>query len=123
MLLWGAAFGAAAVMLGAFGAHSLKATLQARDRVDVFETAVRYQMYHALALLLLGTLMMRFDGKLLKRAALCWVAGVLLFSGSLYVICFASIGLFGLVTPLGGLLLVAGWVCLLLNSWTPEHLS
>ncbi len=115
MLQIGAIYGAIAVGVGAFGAHALKASLQAAGRFDTFETAVRYQFYHALALLAVGILLSRADpgaAKWLTWAGYAFAAGVLIFSGSLYTICFTGITKFGAVAPIGGLLMIAGWVLL-----------
>jgi uncharacterized membrane protein YgdD (TMEM256/DUF423 family) len=102
-----ALLGALTVAIGAFGAHGLRPMLEASGRFETFETAVRYQFYHVLALLAVGVLAMA------KPAAL-WLGGILIFSGSLYAICFTGITKFGAVAPLGGLLLIAGWIRLLL---------
>lgn len=111
-LLWAAAMGCLAVAIGAFGAHALKPLLIKNGRVDTFELAVRYQFYHTLALLGTGVLIGQFHSKLLHFAALLFVLGIFLFSGSLYVLCFTGISSWGAVTPLGGLLFVAGWLLL-----------
>ncbi len=111
-----ALLGAITVGIGAFGAHGLRAMLEASGRFDTFETAVRYQFYHTLALLAVGVLAVarpELRGPLGTTAAL-WLGGILVFSGSLYAICFTGITKFGAVAPLGGLLLIAGWVWLLL---------
>jgi uncharacterized membrane protein YgdD (TMEM256/DUF423 family) len=109
-----AVLGALTVAIGAFGAHGLRPMLEASGRAETFETAVRYQFYHTLALLALGVLATaRPDLRGLDTAALLWAAGVVVFSGSLYAICFTGITKFGAVAPLGGLLLIAGWARLL----------
>ena len=110
-----AVLGALTVAIGAFGAHGLRPMLEASGRADTFETAVRYQFYHTLALLAVGVLAatrpeLRSG---LDTTALLWLAGVVIFSGSLYAICFTGVTKFGAVAPLGGLLLIAGWVRLL----------
>lgn len=113
--LAGALFCGLAVATGAFGAHALKPVLLANNRTDAFETAVRYQFYHGLALLVAGILMQQFaDRTTLRRAAFCWAAGTLLFSGSLYALSFLSIGAFAFLTPLGGIFFLAGWTLLVL---------
>ncbi len=94
-----------AVGLGAFGAHALKARL-APDMLAVWETAVKYQVYHALGLLLLAAL----RGP--SKAAWCFAAGTVLFSGSLYLLAFTGVRKLGAVTPLGGALFLAGWLIL-----------
>jgi len=113
--LWlslGAAYGFLAVMLGAFGAHALKKRL-APDLQDVWHTAVEYHVYHALALLAVGLLARSLQAPLLNAAGACFALGVLLFSGSLYALALSGIRVLGAITPLGGLLFLAGWACLL----------
>lgn len=114
ILQFAAVLGALTVAIGAFGAHGLRPMLEASGRLETFETAVRYQFYHLLALLAVGVLATaRPDLRGLDTTALLWLAGVVIFSGSLYAICFTGITKFGAVAPLGGLLLIAGWVRLL----------
>jgi len=113
-LLSGAMFGGIGVALGAVGAHALKPALLENNKLEVFETAVRYQVVHALALLIAGALMVHVQNKLLRMAASCWAGGILLFSGSLYVLSFISIPAVAFLTPVGGLLFLAGWVLLFL---------
>ncbi len=108
-LLTGCFFGFLSVVLGAFGAHALKHHLSAGD-LTIFETAVRYQMFHALALLAAGLGDSRGDPKKLGLASLAFAAGILIFSGSLYALVFSGVRGWGAVTPAGGLLLMTGWV-------------
>ncbi len=109
-----ALFGGLGVAIGAFGAHALRPMLEQAGRFDTFETAVRYQFYHLLALLVVGVLATaRPDLRGLDTVAILWLAGIIIFSGSLYIICFTGITKFGAVAPLGGLLLIAGWARLL----------
>ena len=108
--IWACIFGCLGVMIGAFGAHALKPALEATGRLETFETAVKYQFYHALALLAVALMMDRFTAKTLHYAALLFVLGILFFSGSLYVLCATGIGVLGAVTPLGGVLFIAGWL-------------
>ena len=113
----GALSGAMAVALGAFGAHGLKARLPA-DLLATFETGVRYQMYHALALLAVAWAMTRWSGSNLPAAAgWLFVAGTVLFSFSLYLLALTGQRWLGAITPLGGVAFVAGWVCLALAAW------
>lgn len=116
----GALFGALGVVLGAFGAHALKASLEAANRLDTFETAVRYQFYHALALVLVGLLLRGTDGtdaaRWLTWSGYAFIGGILIFSGSLYAICFTGITKFGATAPIGGLLMIVGWVLVLLAA-------
>lgn len=111
----GAILGALGVIVGAFGAHALKPTLEAAGRMDTFETAVKYQFYHALALVLVGILMQNSAEPSLKWynwAGYALLSGVIIFSGSLYTICFTGIRAFGAVAPIGGTLMIIGWICL-----------
>jgi len=110
-LLIGALAGFLGVGLGAFGAHGLRGRL-APEMLAVFETGVRYQVYHALALVALSSVMMRLNGWLVVTAGWCFIAGIVLFSGSLYLLAFTGIRALGAVTPLGGLAFLAGWAAL-----------
>ncbi|WP_045688995.1 DUF423 domain-containing protein [Hymenobacter sp. AT01-02] len=103
--------GALSVGIGAFGAHGLRAMLTVTNRLETFETAVRYQFYHVLALLAIGILyQVRPELRGLGTVAWLWLGGMLIFSGSLYVLCLTGITKLGAITPIGGLLLIAGWV-------------
>ncbi len=107
----GAVFGLLAVMAGAAGTHALRDALDA-DAMRIFETAARFQMYHALALLATGLLAMRRQTRALTVAAALFTLGTLLFSGSLYILALSGIGIFGAVAPIGGACLMAGWASL-----------
>lgn len=111
-LLVGAVYGLLGVVLGAFGAHALRDRLSA-DMLRVWETAVQYQFWHALALLAVGMLALRFAGGWLTASGWCFALGVLVFSGSLYALSFSGVRMLGAITPIGGGLLIAGWACLL----------
>ena len=112
----GALSGTLAVALGAFGAHGLKSRLSTA-RLENYETAVRYQMYHALALLAVFFAARQWPASALPTlAGWLFVAGTLLFSGSLYLLVFTGNRRWGAVTPLGGLAFIAGWVCLALAA-------
>ena len=102
------------VALGAIGAHVLKATLT-QELADIFETAVRYQMYHSLALLVLGALVRNAPNRNLIVAGWLFVWGTILFSGSLYVLALTQATWLGIVTPMGGTLFLAGWVFLIVG--------
>lgn len=110
-LLAGAALAALSVAAGAFGSHLLQGRLDL-DQMTIFEIAVRYQMYHALALLAVGLWMERDPGRLVEFSGWLFLAGILLFSGSLYVLVLTGASWLGAVTPLGGTSLLAGWICL-----------
>lgn len=111
----GGVFGMLSVMLGAFGAHALKQRL-AVEQLTTFETGVRYQMYHALALVLVGIIASNRAGGLLNAAGGCMIAGTLLFSGSLYALALGGPRWFGPITPLGGLAFIAGWALLVASA-------
>ena len=107
-----AILGALAVLLGAFGAHGLKSALGA-DMTAVYETAVRYHFYHALAILAVAAAADSFaSGAWWRWACRAWVAGVILFSGSLYLLVISGTKWLGAVAPVGGSALIVGWVCL-----------
>src|SRR6478672_10500621 len=101
-LLVGAVAGLISVGFGAFGAHALRGRLSP-EMLAVFETGVRYQMYHALAVLAVGLMMARLGGWLFSLAGWLFTAGIVLFSGSLYALALSGVTTFGVVTPLGGL--------------------
>ena len=111
----GAVSGAISVGAGAFGAHALRERLEPR-MLEVFETAARYQMYHALALFAVAWVASRSPGALTTSSGWLFVAGTLLFSGSLYAMTFTGIRALGAITPLGGVCFIAGWICLALAA-------
>ena len=111
-LLTGAVLGTLGVALGAFGAHALKNLLTQNGRVETYELAVRYQFYHTLAILFVGLMMEKFSHSSMQWSSLLLLIGVLLFSGSLYIYAFTNIKSFAMVTPIGGLFLLAGWAML-----------
>lgn len=104
------------VALGAFAAHGLKARL-APELLAVFETGVRYQMFHALALLAVGWACARWPGAATTASGWLFVAGTLVFSGSLYALALTGTRWLGAITPLGGVALLAGWLCLAWGAW------
>jgi uncharacterized membrane protein YgdD (TMEM256/DUF423 family) len=104
------------VALGAFAAHGLKARLTP-DMLAVFETGARYQMYHALALCAAAWGWARWRNCLFGAAGGCFVAGIVLFSGSLYLLALTNIRALGMITPLGGLGFLAGWTCLAMGAF------
>jgi uncharacterized membrane protein YgdD (TMEM256/DUF423 family) len=108
-----AILGGLSVAFGAFGAHALKERLSDRA-LEIFETATRYQMYHALALLLVVVLLSQTEiGQVwLNAAGVGFIAGILIFSGSLYALSFSGIKWLGAITPLGGVAFIVGWGCL-----------
>jgi len=115
-LLLAALAGFTGVALGAFAAHGLKGRLST-EYLAVFQTGVHYQLVHALALFGVALLAERLPGRLLTAAGSLFAAGILLFSGSLYALTLSGLGKLGMITPLGGLCFLAGWLCLGLAAW------
>ncbi len=113
--LVGSIFCGLAVAAGAFGAHALKTRLDAAD-LAIFETAVRYQFYHGLALLALAAFE-RVYGVQARVVFLSFCVGVLLFSGSLYVLVFSGVRILGAVTPFGGVAFLVGWIAFAMLAW------
>ena len=117
-----AILGALAVALGAFGAHGLKKIVPP-ETITTFETGVRYQFYHVFALLAVAILFGSFPGKSLQYAGVCFIIGIILFSGSLYVLtalqATQTVGLRGIgaITPIGGVFFIVGWIFLFLGVW------
>ncbi len=111
----GALLALSAVALGAFGAHALAEKLAAENSRPVWETAVRYQMWHALALLLLS--LCKLPDNRLRLISGLWLVGSVLFSASLYVLALGGPGWIGPITPLGGLCLIIGWSILAVSFW------
>lgn len=114
-----AILGGISVAAGAFGAHALKEKLS-EQAISIFETAARYQMYHALALLLVALLLSRTETaqSTLIAAGVSFIAGVVIFSGSLYSLSFTGIKWLGAITPLGGVGFLVGWGCLAIASFS-----
>jgi uncharacterized membrane protein YgdD (TMEM256/DUF423 family) len=111
-----AAFGLVGVGFGAFGAHGLRGRLSP-DMLAVFETGVRYHLYHTLALLAVAVLLPRLDGRAIVAAGWLFTAGIVVFSGSLYVLAMTGITTLGAITPLGGVAFLAGWAALAVAAW------
>ena len=110
LLMLAAISGLLAVAIGAFGAHGLKGRITT-DLMAVFQTGVQYHFYHTLALLLVGILMLQFPQvSLLKWSGLLFAAGMVIFSGSLYVMALTGIKWLGAITPIGGVAFIAGWL-------------
>lgn len=114
-----ALFGGLAVAAGAFGAHALRGQLSDRA-LEIFTTGVQYQMYHALALLAVGLLLSRtaIVPTTLPLAGYAFIAGILVFSGSLYALSLSGIQWLGAITPIGGVFFMAGWACLAIAALT-----
>jgi uncharacterized membrane protein YgdD (TMEM256/DUF423 family) len=124
----GALLAAIAVALGAFGAHGLK-KIVAAETVQIFQTGVQYQMYHALALLLCGLLFEKCSQKFVRIAGVLFIIGIIFFSGSLYLLTggraaeIASLDKAGIITPFGGVAFIAGWIFLFLAAIRKEERS
>lgn len=117
LLVLGALNALVGVALGAFGAHGLRGRLTP-ERLEVWQTAVQYQLVHALGLLLVGVVVVQLgQGGVLRWSGWLMFGGILLFSGSLYVLCLTGTRWLGMVTPLGGLLFLAAWVVFVLGVW------
>ncbi len=114
-IIIGALSGAIGVAAGAFGAHALKARVEPR-MLEVFETGARYQMYHALAMLAAAWTVSRFPGSLANASGWLFLAGTVLFSGSLYAMTLTGVRALGAITPLGGVCFIAGWACIALAA-------
>ncbi len=120
ILFFASISGALAVALGAMAAHGLKEKISTglitEQNLQTFETAAKYQMYHSIVLLVIGFVIDKYHNNLLKKAAHCFMAGIVLFSGSLYLLSTAKlIGIpytnwLGPITPIGGLFFIAGWI-------------
>ncbi len=115
-LMLAAFFGFTGVALGAFAAHGLKSRLSA-EYLAIFHTGVTYQLVHTLALLGIALLATQIPGRLITWAGASFAIGILLFSGSLYLLTITGISKLGIVTPIGGLAFLVGWVCLGLAAW------
>jgi len=112
LITLGALNGAIAVAAGAFGAHGLRARLEPRA-LEIFETAARYQMFHALAMVLSAVIATRGA----TTAGWLFQAGIVVFSGSLYALALSDVKILGAITPVGGLAFLAGWVWLAWTAW------
>jgi uncharacterized membrane protein YgdD (TMEM256/DUF423 family) len=116
IIFLGTIFMALAVLLGAFGAHALKNNLSP-EMLAVYKTGIEYQFYHAMGLLIIGLLGFHLDSKWLRRSGLLLTLGIILFSGSLYVLALTGIKVIGAITPIGGVSFVFGWIFLAVAVW------
>ncbi|MBI4429209.1 MAG: DUF423 domain-containing protein [Ignavibacteriales bacterium] len=120
--LLGSAGGLLAVVLGAFGAHSLKSQISP-EMLSAFETGIRYQMYHSLALFVVGYALGIYARRQFAIAGWLFVAGIVLFSGSLYALALTNMKWIGPVTPIGGLAFLAGWLVMGYGFWKVQSIT
>jgi uncharacterized membrane protein YgdD (TMEM256/DUF423 family) len=113
----GAILLAISVAIGAFGAHGLKSLLLENNRLETFDTANKYQFYHAFAIILCGILANQYPEKNFKLISHLFLLGIIIFSGSLYILCLSNINWLGAITPLGGVLFIIAWVLLGYRIW------
>jgi uncharacterized membrane protein YgdD (TMEM256/DUF423 family) len=116
-LIIGSLMAAATVAIGAFGAHGLKDLLLANGRTETFETAVRYQFYHTFAILFLGLIGLFRPQFNIKGIAVLFLIGILIFSGSLYLLCLTNLLWLGAITPIGGLSFIISWIWLAIKLY------
>ena len=117
LLISGALFGLLTVIIGAFGAHAFQDILIENERVDTFETGVKYQAMHSLLLIIMGMLADKINNRKIIYAGYSIIAGIIVFSGSLYILSLTNLTFLGAITPLGGLLFIIGWIMLLYSFW------
>ena len=115
-LMLAAFFGFTGVALGAFAAHGLKGRLS-EQYLAIFHTGVTYQLVHTLAIIGVALLATQLQSRLVTWAGICFTLGIVLFSGSLYLLTMTGISKLGIITPFGGLAFLAGWLCLGLAAW------
>ena len=116
LLAAAALLGFLAVALGAFGSHALKERMSS-DMLNLYEVGVRYQLIHALAAAIAALAVASFQSSFMLGAGWLFIAGSLFFSGSLYLLAFTELRTWGMLTPVGGLLLLGGWLALLVGAW------
>ncbi len=115
LLILASSLGALGVIIGAFGSHALKSILEANNRVSTFETGVKYHFFHVIAIFIAALMMEKYPTKYLTYSGFSFVAGIILFSGSLYILSLSGQTKWGAVAPIGGLALTLGWLLILLT--------
>jgi uncharacterized membrane protein YgdD (TMEM256/DUF423 family) len=115
ILKTGIIFALLTVAIGAFGAHGLTNILSENGRLETFKTAVLYQLFHSLAMIIAGLLYDKYDTQKIRIASILFTLGIIIFSGSLYTLSITNIGIFGAITPIGGVLFLVGWLYLFLS--------
>ncbi len=129
LLIAASVFGGLAVALGAFGAHGLESITSDAKILHGFQTGVHYQMYHSLALLVIAIMYEKFQNKSIKWAGNFFITGIILFSGSLYLLTFlqiqesSAVKIVGPITPLGGIFFITGWLFLLMAAIKKKKMS
>lgn len=108
---------ALSVAIGAFGAHGLKKILEETGKLETFETAVKYQFYHVFGIIIIGLILKHYQDSLLTWAGFLMLGGIVIFSGSLYILSLSGVKWWGAVTPIGGVLFVVAWVMLGWSVW------
>lgn len=116
-ILIAALLGITGVALGAFGAHGLESALEENDRVGTFDTATQYHLVHAVAMLGIAWLAGSYRDRWFVRGGALIALGTIIFSGSLYILAVADLGIMGAVAPIGGTALIAGWGCVAIGAW------
>lgn len=114
-LIWASVLAAIAVILGAFGAHALH-DIVVESKIEIFKTAVTYQFYHVFALLSLAWLQYQKPNKIFIYAGIFFIIGIILFSGSLYALTFINLQKLGILTPIGGMFFIIGWICMFIGA-------
>lgn len=122
IIMTASVFLALAVAIGAFGAHGLKSHIST-EMLGIYKTGVEYHFYHALGLLLLGVLAVYMPNVYLKWSAIFLVSGIILFSGSLYLLAVSGIKWLGAITPFGGLSFITGWILMFIAVWKNTQLK
>jgi uncharacterized membrane protein YgdD (TMEM256/DUF423 family) len=117
ILIIGFISGAIAVGFGAFGAHALKEFLIETERVETYQTAVEYHFYHTFGIIILGILHGLFNRSRIETSAWIMLIGIILFSGSLYALCFTGLGIIAWITPIGGIVLIFSWLSAAYAFW------
>ena len=121
IIIAGCLSAALAVMIGAFGAHGLKDLLQMNDRMETYELAVRYHFYHSFGILFVGLLSPTINLRWAWWACILHCLGIIFFSGSLYVLAITNQRMLGMITPIGGVMFIAGWLLVIAAIFQSQH--
>lgn len=118
-IVMGSVFAGLSVVMGAFGAHGLRDRLTP-EMLQVYEIGARYQMYHALAMLAVGLVQVKIDHPMLTVAGWCFVIGTVIFSGTLYALSITGVRMLGMITPIGGVIMIVGWAAMAYAALRPN---